>query len=201
LRRICHEIQPAIVSSPTHFARGLSCAAMVDEPLPLRDPKIWLDRPLPVGQHGKLSAYSASEPAMSALPAAPRNTISLIFAVILAAGMTAGGGLIAHAIRDARNFDQSVEVRGLAEQAVKSDQASWQLNFTTFGGDALSANRAWADKMQALEKTLQAKGFAAASIRRLPLIAHRQLRQWRQSATDQSALPRQRRGGGGNEQC
>lgn len=106
---------------------------------------------------------------MSASPIVSRNTIYLIFAFILAMGIALSGGLIANAIRDARNFDQSVEVRGLAEQIVKSDQASWQLNFTTFGSDAVSANRAWATKMETLEATLIAKGFKATEIRRLPL--------------------------------
>lgn len=94
---------------------------------------------------------------------------SLLFAAIIAAGMATSGGLIARAIGEARHFDQSVEVRGLAEQIVKSDRASWQLNFTTFGSDAIQANRIWAEKMLTLEKTLQAQGFPASSIRRLPL--------------------------------
>ena len=101
--------------------------------------------------------------------AAPRSSVAFISALILAAGLATGGGLIAGAIRDARHFDQSVEVRGLAEQVVKSDQASWQLNFTTFGADALSANRAWADKMTALEQTLKAQGFKAENMRQIPL--------------------------------
>jgi len=99
----------------------------------------------------------------------PRSSAMLISALILAAGLATGGGLIASAIRDARHFDQSVEVRGLAEQIMKSDQASWQLNFTTFGIDALSANRAWANKMTTLEQTLKSQGFKAENIRRLPL--------------------------------
>jgi len=97
------------------------------------------------------------------------TSLALVPALILAVGLATGGGLIANAIRDARNFDQSVEVRGLAEQVVKSDKASWQLNFTTFGSDALSANRAWAEKMNTLEQTLKTQGFKAESIRRLPL--------------------------------
>lgn len=101
--------------------------------------------------------------------APPRSGVALLFALILALGTTAGGALIASAIRDARHFDQSVEVRGLAEQVVKSDQASWQLNFTTFGADAAAANRAWAEKMTALETQLKAKGFGDKDIRRLPL--------------------------------
>lgn len=106
---------------------------------------------------------------MSDSSALPRNGVALLFALILAIGTTAGGALIANAIRDARHFDQSVEVRGLAEQIVKSDQASWQLNFTTFGADATAANRAWAEKMTALEAQLKAKGFGDKDIRRLPL--------------------------------
>ncbi|WP_158249247.1 SIMPL domain-containing protein [Amnimonas aquatica] len=99
----------------------------------------------------------------------PRSSTALLFALILAAGTALGGALIAGAIRDARHFDQAVEVRGLAEQVVKSDQASWQLGFTTFGADAAGANKAWAEKVAALEAQLRAAGFADSEIRRQPL--------------------------------
>jgi len=99
----------------------------------------------------------------------PRSGIALLFALILAAGTAIGGALIAGAIRDARHFDQAVEVRGLAEEIVKSDQASWQLSFTTFGPDAASANKSWAEKTAILENRLKAMGFAAGEIRRDPL--------------------------------
>lgn len=97
-----------------------------------------------------------------------RPGLYLPAALILALGLAAGGALIADSIRDARRFDQSVEVRGLAEQVVKSDRASWQLNFTTGGSDALAANRAWSDKVTALEEQLKRQGFNAGDIRRLP---------------------------------
>jgi hypothetical protein len=59
----------------------------------------------------------------------------VIGAIILALGIATSGHYIGSGIKFFRNFDRSVEVKGLAEQNVKSDLATWSINFSVSGDD------------------------------------------------------------------
>ena len=57
----------------------------------------------------------------------------VLAALILALGISSGGYFVGSGIKFFRNFDRSVEVKGLAEQSVKSDLATWSINFSVSG--------------------------------------------------------------------
>jgi hypothetical protein len=61
-----------------------------------------------------------------------RNAI-LIAALVLALGIIAGGYLLGDGMRRARMADRAVTMRGLAEQDVTADLATWTLTFTALG--------------------------------------------------------------------
>ncbi|HEY5712087.1 MAG TPA: SIMPL domain-containing protein [Allosphingosinicella sp.] len=61
-----------------------------------------------------------------------RNAI-LIAALVLALGIIAGGYLLGDGMRRARMADRAVTMRGLAEQDVTADLATWTLTFTAQG--------------------------------------------------------------------
>lgn len=54
-------------------------------------------------------------------------------ALVLACGVAACGYFVGNGIKFFRNFDRSVEVKGLAEQNVKSDLATWSISFSVSG--------------------------------------------------------------------
>ena len=59
----------------------------------------------------------------------------IIPALIIAIGIASSGYYIGSGIKYFRNFDRSVEVKGLAEQQVKSDLATWSINFNVSGAN------------------------------------------------------------------
>lgn len=54
-------------------------------------------------------------------------------ALVLACGVATCGYFVGNGIKFFRNFDRSVEVKGLAEQNVKSDLATWSISFSVSG--------------------------------------------------------------------
>ena len=98
-----------------------------------------------------------------------QSGIGLLGAVILSAGVVVAGFLLATAVKDFRKYDQFIEVRGLAEEVVKSDKASWNLAFSAYGETPQAASQAWVKQQEKLETTVLAMGFEAADIRRQPM--------------------------------
>lgn len=98
-----------------------------------------------------------------------QSGMGLLGSLVLAAGVVVAGFLMATAIKDFRKYDQFIEVRGLAEEIVKSDKASWNLAFSTLGETPQAASEAWNKQLEKLEATVLSMGFEATDIRRQPM--------------------------------
>jgi hypothetical protein len=80
-------------------------------------------------------------------------------ALILSLGLIAGGWLLGDGLTRARRADRAVTVRGLAEQDVTADLATWTIATTAVGSD-LAALQAKSDADgNAVLAFLKAKGF------------------------------------------
>ncbi len=93
----------------------------------------------------------------------------LLPSLVLAIGVALGGWFVASAIRYAKAFETAVEVRGLDERIVKSDKASWQLNFTGGGATPQAASEDVARQAKTARAWLLEAGFAEAEIRSAPV--------------------------------
>lgn len=98
-----------------------------------------------------------------------QSGMGLLASVVLAAGVVTAGFLMATALKDFRKYDQFIEVRGLAEEIVKSDKASWNLSFSAVAESPQAASQAWNTKLEKLETLVLGMGFEAADIRRQPM--------------------------------
>lgn len=58
-----------------------------------------------------------------------KKGIGLKFAMILAIGITLCGFFVGNGIRYFKNFERSVQVKGLSERIVKSDLVTWSISF------------------------------------------------------------------------
>ena len=72
------------------------------------------------------------------------RTALLLPALIVAAGLMGGGWLLGDGLTRAKHADRSVTVRGLAEQDVTADLATWTISTSAVGSD-LAALQAKAD--------------------------------------------------------
>lgn len=98
-----------------------------------------------------------------------QSGMGLLASAVLAAGVVVAGFLMATALKDFRKYDQFIEVRGLAEEIVKSDKASWNLSFSTVAESPQAASQAWNTKLEKLETLVLGMGFEAEDIRRQPM--------------------------------
>jgi hypothetical protein len=80
-------------------------------------------------------------------------------AAILALGMVAAAAIIGQSVIDARLADRAVTVRGLAEQDVTADLASWSLAATAQGADMTSLQQRSERDAEAIIAFLKSKGF------------------------------------------
>ena len=55
--------------------------------------------------------------------------------LLLAIGIFLSALVLGFSIKYVRDFDRFVEVKGLAEQIVKSNQASWNISFSASGNN------------------------------------------------------------------
>ncbi|MCC5792848.1 MAG: SIMPL domain-containing protein [Legionellaceae bacterium] len=96
--------------------------------------------------------------------------MSKIFAaLLLSAGIALSGYFVAYGVVESRKPVRSVQVKGLAERTVKSDEAIWTLNFKL-------VNEQLPELYQSLEQTqkkvrdfLEKEGFAATAINMSPV--------------------------------
>ncbi len=88
----------------------------------------------------------------------------LIPALILAAGLSAGGWLLGDGLKRARLADRAVTVRGLAEQDVTADLATWTISTSSVGSDLTSLQASADSDGTRVITFLKAQGFPEAEI-------------------------------------
>ena len=85
-------------------------------------------------------------------------------AVVLALGIAAAGAFINQGIHYFRNFERGVEVKGLAEQVVKSDLASWNIYFSASGANLQELYKKISQDQQQVNAFLRNSGFKSSEI-------------------------------------
>jgi hypothetical protein len=89
---------------------------------------------------------------------------SIISAALLSAGIAIGLLGAGYMVSQSRIADRFVEVKGLSEQVVKSDYASWSINYRATGDTLENALRSVESSQQSIIKFLTDKGFEASEI-------------------------------------
>lgn len=88
----------------------------------------------------------------------------ILAALILALGISSGGYFVGSGIKFFRNFDRSVEVKGLAEQNVKSDLATWSISFSVSGDNLKDLYQQISLNQKIVSQFLVGNNFAESSI-------------------------------------
>jgi hypothetical protein len=88
----------------------------------------------------------------------------LAAAVVMALGMVAAAWLLADGVVRFKQFERSVEVKGLAEREVAADTAIWPIAFSEAGGDLPALYQALQDKNAIIIDFLKAQGFKPEEI-------------------------------------
>lgn len=83
----------------------------------------------------------------------------IIAAAVLSIGFAGSGFFIAHGLVDSRQVERYVEVKGLAEKIVKSDEAVWTLSTKLVSNDLPSLYQAIDDAQAKTRKFLKEQGF------------------------------------------
>ncbi|EGJ12304.1 MULTISPECIES: SIMPL domain-containing protein [Rubrivivax] len=97
------------------------------------------------------------------------RSVGLVAALVLAAGLAAGGYGVGKGLERFRAADRSVTVKGLAEKDVDSDYAVWPLAFRRGGADFGAVQRQLAEDRDRVVAFLKAQGFTEAEIEIRPL--------------------------------
>ena len=88
----------------------------------------------------------------------------VILAIIVSLGLASSGYFVGNGIKYFRNFDRSVEVKGLAEQTVKSDLATWGINFAVSGDTLAPLNKTISQNQKLVTDFLLQNGFKQQDI-------------------------------------
>lgn len=91
-----------------------------------------------------------------------------VSAIILALGLASVGVFVGNSIKYFKNFDRYVEVKGLAEETVKSDQAIWQIGFSASNNDLKQIYSTINNEQQTIMSFLLVHGFTANQIQKQP---------------------------------
>lgn len=83
---------------------------------------------------------------------------------ILAAGLIVGGYLTGQGLVRAKHADRSVAMKGLAEQNVTADLATWTLSYSATGGDLASVQQQSDRDTTVVRDFLTASGFSPDEI-------------------------------------
>jgi hypothetical protein len=97
------------------------------------------------------------------------SPLGLFGALLIAAGLAAGGWGVGQGLERFRLADRSISVKGLAERDVPSDYAVWALNFRRAGGQFGEVQRALADDRDRVLQFLKGRGFTETEIEVRPL--------------------------------
>lgn len=92
--------------------------------------------------------------------------VAVATAAIIAAGFAAGGFFVGRGILDARLAQRSVTVKGVAEQAVGADLATFPLRVTLTAGDIAEGERRLSAQVTTIGDFLQGAGFGLDEISR-----------------------------------
>jgi len=88
----------------------------------------------------------------------------IIAAAVLGLGVTGSGFFIAHGLMESRQYTRYVEVKGLAERVVKSDEAVWTLNFKLVNNDLTALYQTISDAQNKTKQFFVNQGFKAEEI-------------------------------------
>jgi hypothetical protein len=90
--------------------------------------------------------------------------IFLIAALILAAGIIAGGYLLGDGMRRAYRSERAVTMRGLAERNVTADLATWTINFSAQGSELGEVQQRIERDTATIRTFFRAAGFPAGAV-------------------------------------
>ncbi len=93
-----------------------------------------------------------------------------ISALLLSLGVAIAGFFLRDGILRARNLERVVDVKGLAERIVKSNEATWHLSFSSASDDMTTLNPRIAKVADTIRTFLLAKGFSAEEIQKNPIL-------------------------------
>jgi hypothetical protein len=97
------------------------------------------------------------------------RAIGIVGALIIAAGLAAGGYGVGQGLERFRMADRSITVKGLAEKDVPSDYAIWPLSFRRAGSDFGGVQKALALDRDRVVAFLKGLGFTDSEIEVRPL--------------------------------
>jgi hypothetical protein len=97
------------------------------------------------------------------------RSVGIGAALLIAAGVAAGGFAIGQGLERFRTADRTVTVKGLAEQDIESDYAVWPLGFRRGGTDFGSVQKALAEDRDRVVAFLKGQGFTETEIEVRPL--------------------------------
>jgi len=92
------------------------------------------------------------------------RTILLGATAILALGIVAGGYLLGDGLKRARMADRAVTMRGLAEQDVTANLATWSMSFQAQGTDASAVQAEIEQDTRTIQNFFRAAGFPANAV-------------------------------------
>jgi len=103
----------------------------------------------------------------------------LAAAVVLALGMVVAAWVLADGLIRFKQFERSVEVKGLAEREVPADTAIWPITFSEAGSDLTQLYQTLQSKNATIVDFLKAQGFKPEEISiSAPLITDRQAQEY-----------------------
>ncbi|MBC2855166.1 SIMPL domain-containing protein [Cetobacterium sp. 2A] len=80
-------------------------------------------------------------------------------ALILAVGISSAGFFVNSGIKYFKSYDRSVAVKGLSEEIVKSDLATWNINFTVSGDNLKDLYDNVSENQSVIKEFLISRGF------------------------------------------
>lgn len=98
------------------------------------------------------------------------STQSRIAALLIAIGIASAGWLVSQGLERLRMADRSVVIKGLAEQDVESDYATWSLAFRRAASNFMEVQKALAADREKVLAFLEEAGFTEEELEVRPLL-------------------------------